>query len=120
MADNYQLHGMLKESKKMPGIRLRQVRIGSIAYSLRAILAVSQEQMLADGPSLPPLEEEAVQALKGRLDPLTDDERREVESVAGLTVKAMFNAAKSDGQVDRSEVEAALDACLIESDAVRG
>ena len=29
----YALSGMLPESKKMPGIRLRQIRVGGVAYS---------------------------------------------------------------------------------------
>ena len=33
--DGYQLSGRLPESKKMPGIRWRQIRIGDIAYTLR-------------------------------------------------------------------------------------
>jgi hypothetical protein len=33
--EHYQLCGLLSESKKMPGIRLRQLRTGEIAYTIR-------------------------------------------------------------------------------------
>ena len=36
--DGYQLSGRLPESEKMPGIRLRQVRVQSDVYTLRRIL----------------------------------------------------------------------------------
>jgi hypothetical protein len=35
VVDGYWLSGHLPESKKMPGIRLRQIRIGDVAYTLR-------------------------------------------------------------------------------------
>jgi len=35
IADGFVLSGMLRESKKMPGIQLRQLRIGKTAYALR-------------------------------------------------------------------------------------
>lgn len=34
-SQGYQLHGLLPESKKMPGIQLRQFRVDGVAYSLR-------------------------------------------------------------------------------------
>jgi hypothetical protein len=44
---------------------------GSIAYSLRAILAVQQDQLLADGPVMPQLTAESVQHLTHLTDMLT-------------------------------------------------
>ena len=35
MRDGYQLSGRLPESRKMPGMRLRQVCVGGVAYTLR-------------------------------------------------------------------------------------
>lgn len=39
--DGYQLSGHLPESKKLPGIRLRQLRVGKRAYSLRPSFVAS-------------------------------------------------------------------------------
>jgi len=44
---------------------------GSVAYSLRALLAVHQETLLSPDPELRPLSDEAVKALKEALDLLT-------------------------------------------------
>ena len=41
ISDGYALAGRLPESKKMPGIRLRQIRINGTAYSLRPSFAMS-------------------------------------------------------------------------------
>ena len=47
----------------------------------------------------------SAQLMAGLRQPENDQEVREVQSIAELTVKAMLNAAKADGQVDRDEIE---------------
>ena len=44
------------------------------------------------------------QLMAGLRSPQNDDEAREVQNVAELTVRAMLNAAKADGQIDREEI----------------
>ncbi len=41
----------------------------------------------------------------GLLEPLTEADRRELEQHAELVLKAMINAAKSDGQIDEKEIQ---------------
>ena len=51
---------------RLSAVDVRQY--SSVAYALRAILAVQQDQMLASGPPLPLLDESAVEALKTFVD----------------------------------------------------
>ena len=45
------------------------------------------------------------QLMAGLRDPENEDEARQVQKVSELLVKAMLNAAKADGQVDRDEIQ---------------
>ena len=47
----------------------------------------------------------SAQLMAGLRAPETAAEEREVQSISELTIKAMFNAAKADGQVDQDEIQ---------------
>lgn len=74
--------------------------LGGTALVMLGKLAMQalQGRMGSDTPNA------SAQLMAGLRAPENDAEAREVESVAELTVKAMLNAAKADGQVDREEI----------------
>lgn len=75
--------------------------LGGTALALLGSLAMKalQSKMGGAAPST------SAQLMAGLREPENDQEAREVQSVAELTVKAMLNAAKADGRVDRDEIE---------------
>ena len=75
--------------------------LGSLAYS-----ALKKSQMQASGgpTELTPKELEKNVPLGVRL-PETPQEEEELQTIAMLVIRAMVNAAKADGQIDRGEME---------------
>ena len=73
--------------------------LGGSALALLGSLALKALQGRGGSP------DPSAQLMAGLRAPENTDEEREVQSVTELTVRAMFNAAKADGQVDRDELE---------------
>jgi uncharacterized membrane protein YebE (DUF533 family) len=78
--------------------------VGGGALALLGTLAMSALKDWGQGQAPAP-EEVAEAAPLGLREPQNAAEQAELEQKAGLVLRAMINAAKADGQIDRDEVE---------------
>jgi len=76
---------------------------GALGSTALAIIGSMALKALTGGGGTP---DSRSQLMAGLRAPENEQEAREVENIAELTVRAMLNAAKADGRIDREEISA--------------
>ena len=121
-----QIHVTFPDAAPLALSSLRAEQYGSIAYSLRAILAVQQESLLSRGDPLLTLEPEGVERLRGAIDTVTlsallladrDARARSEFEISAATIQAEWQRLIPDSTRSAEDASAAFDATLSSSDA---
>jgi uncharacterized membrane protein YebE (DUF533 family) len=72
---------------------------GALGGGIMALLGTMAYQALKGAGSQPP------EVPLGLVEPQSEAERQELEHISEIVLKAMINAAKADGQIDRGEIQ---------------
>jgi hypothetical protein len=116
-----QIHVTFPDAAPVTLSNLRAEQYASIAYSLRAILAVQQESLLSRGDLLLPLEPEGVDRLREAIDTVTlsallladrDARGRRESEISAATIQAEWQRLIPDSTRSSEDASAAFDATL--------